>query len=105
MKYKINKHDYLQKCGAKLIVCEDQQNLNDLPTRATTLAIIFLHILLALNNKFNIKIVQLDIIKVFVYKKLGEMVFMHMFPKYSKNRKILYLEKALYNLQWFPLLW
>ena len=37
-KYKTNKHNRLQKCKARIVVCGNQQREHDLPTRATTLA-------------------------------------------------------------------
>jgi hypothetical protein len=36
--YKTDKHGFLVKCKARLVVCGNQQKLGDLPTRATTLA-------------------------------------------------------------------
>jgi hypothetical protein len=36
--HKTDKHRYLQKCRARLVVCGNQQAKGDLPTRATTLA-------------------------------------------------------------------
>jgi hypothetical protein len=36
--YKLDKHGFLVKCKARLVVCGNQQEPRDLPTRATTLA-------------------------------------------------------------------
>ena len=43
-KYKTDKYGNLQKCKARLVVCGNQQQNHDLPTRATTLGITSLRI-------------------------------------------------------------
>lgn len=82
-----------------MIVCENQQKQHDLLTRATTLAITFLCILLALTVKFDLKTMQLNTVNVFIYIDIDKIVLMRMPLRYSKNGKVLYLNKALYGLQ------
>ena len=41
-KYKTDKHNGLQKCKSRLVVCGNQQRQHNLPTRATTLAATYL---------------------------------------------------------------
>ena len=104
-KYKTDKHDQLQKYKARLVVCDNQQKCHDLPTRATTLAITSLHVLLALVAKFDLETLQLDAVNVFVHANLDETVFIKMPPGYNKQGKVLKLNKTLYGLRQSPLLW
>ena len=104
-KYTTDKHGNLQKCKAKLVVCGNQQRNHDLPARATTLAIISLHIIFAVATKFDLKTLQLDVVNAFVYANLDETVFMRMPPGYVQSGKILKFNKALYSLSQSPLLW
>ena len=68
-KYKTDKHNRLQKCKSRLVVCGNQQQQHDLLTRATTLAATFLRVLLALTAKFDLETLQLDAVNAFVLKK------------------------------------
>lgn len=104
-KYKTNKHGRLQKCKARLVVCGNQQKNHNLPTRATTLAMTSLRVLLALIAKFDLETLQFDAVNTFVHANLDKMVFMRMPPEYNKNRKVLRLNRALYGLRRSPLLW
>ena len=105
-KYKTDKHNRLQKCKSRLVVCGNQQRQHDLPTRATTLAATSLRVLLALTAKFDLKTLQLDAVNAFVHAELlDEMVFMRMPPGYAEQGKVLKLNKTLYGLRRSPLLW
>ena len=105
-KYKTDKHNRLQKCKSRLVVCGNQQRQHDLPTRATTLAATSLRVLLALMAKFDLETLQLDAVNAFVHAELlDKTVFMQMPPGYTEQRKVLKLNKALYGLRWSPLLW
>ncbi len=104
-KYKTDKHGPLQKCKAKLVVCGNQQKRHDLPTRATTLAITSLRVLLALVAKFDLETLQLYAVNAVVHTDLDKTVFMRMLPGYSKQGKVLQLIRALYGLRRSPLLW
>lgn len=48
---------------------------------------------------------QYNTVNTFVYANINKPIFIHIPPGYSKNGKIFYLNKALYSLQWFSLLW
>ena len=76
---------------------ENQQKNYDLHTRAITLAIISLRILLAVVAKFNLETLQLDMVNGFVHANLDKTVFMEMSPAYVQFGKILKLNKALYG--------
>ena len=105
-KYKTDKHNRLQKCKSRLVVCGNQQRQHDLPTRATTLAATFLRVLLALTAKFDLEILQLNAVNAFIHAELlDETVFMRMPPGYAEQGKVLKLNKALYGLRCSPLLW
>jgi hypothetical protein len=54
--YKTDKHGFLVKCKARLVICGNQQKLGDLPTRATTLASNTLRTLLAISAKFDLEL-------------------------------------------------
>ena len=105
-KYKTNKHNRLQKCKSRLVVCGNQQRQHDLPTRATTLAATSLRVLLALTAKFDLKTLQLNAVNAFVHAELlDKTVFMRMPPSYTEQGKVLKLNKALYGLRQSLLLW
>ena len=55
--------------------------------------------------QFNLKLIQYDAVNTFVHAKLNETVFMRILDEYQKNNYILKLNKALYKLQQFPILW
>ena len=80
-KYKTDKHNRLQKCKSRLVVCGNQQRQHDLPTRATILAATSLRGFLALVAKFDLKTLQLDAVNAFIHAELlDETVFMRMSP-------------------------
>lgn len=103
--YKTDKHGYLQKCKARLVVCGNQQAQGDLPTRATTLASTAFRTLMAVTAKFDLETIQMDAVNAFVHCDLDEVVYMKMPPGFAKAGKVLRLRKALYGLRRSPLLW
>lgn len=104
-KYKTDKHGRLQKYKARLVVCGNQQQHHNLPTRVTTLAITSLRVLLVVAAKFDLETLQLDAVNVFVHAELDKTVFMRMPLGYSKRGKVLRLKRAFYGLQRSFLLW
>ena len=87
------------------MIFANQQKRDDLLTRATTLAITSLRVLLALVAKFDLEILQLDVVNAFVYAELDETVFMRMPPRYGEHGKVLKLNRGVYGLRQSPLLW
>ncbi len=87
------------------MVFGNQLKRHDLPTRATTLAITSLLVLLALVAKFDLKTPQLDAVNAFVHADLGKTVFIRMSLEFGEHGKVLKLNKALYGLRWSLLLW
>ena len=53
--YKTDKHGFLQKCKARLVICENQQAQRDLLTRATTLASMAFPALMMITAKFDLE--------------------------------------------------
>ena len=104
-KYKTGKHGELLKCKARIVVCDNQQHWSELFTRAITLVIAVLWILLALFVRFNFEILQLDAVNIFIHVFLNEIVFMRMPFEYEEQKKVLRLNKAFYDLKRSPLLW
>lgn len=103
--YKTDKHGYLIKCKARLVVCGNQQAKGDLPTRATTLASMSFRALMAIAAEYDLELEQMDAINAFVNCDLDEVVFMRMPPGFEKYGTVLRLKKALYGLRRSPLLW
>jgi transposase InsO family protein len=103
--YKTDKHGFLQKCKARLVVCGNQQARGDLPTRATTLASTAFRTLMAITAKFDLETIQMDAVNAFVHCDLDEVVYMKLPPGFTKTGKVLRLRKALYGLRRSPLLW
>lgn len=103
--YKTDKHGFLQKCKARLVVCGNQQARGDLPTRATTLASTAFRTLMAITAKFDLETIQMDAVNAFVHCDLDEVVYMKMPPGFAQKGKVLRLRKALYGLRRSPLLW
>ena len=103
--YKTDKHGRLLKCKARLVALGNQQRECDLPTRATTLAMTSLRVLLAMVAKFDLETLQLDAVNAFVHADLDELVYMRMPPGFTTPSRVLRLNKALYGLRRSPLLW
>ncbi len=103
--YKTDKHGFLQKCKARLVVCGNQQAYNNLPTRADTLASATFRALMGIVAKFDLETIQLDAVNAFVNCPLDEVVYMRLPPGYEKPGLVLRLKKALYGLRRSPLLW
>ena len=103
--YKTDKHGFLQKCKARVVVWGNHQTQNGLPTRATTLASATFRTLMAITAKFDLETQQMDAVNAFVHCPLDETVFMKFPPGYEKPNKVIRLRKALYGLRRSPLLW
>ncbi|KAM4067965.1 reverse transcriptase (RNA-dependent DNA polymerase) [Hirsutella rhossiliensis] len=70
--YKTDKHGFLQKCKARLVVCGNQQKKGDLPTRATTLAGMSFRALMAIAAEYDLELDQMDAVNAFVNCPLDE---------------------------------
>ncbi|KAG6999890.1 Retrovirus-related Pol polyprotein from transposon TNT [Fusarium oxysporum f. sp. conglutinans] len=104
--YKFDKHGRFQKCKARLVVRGDQQAKGRLQeTYAATLAGRSFRTLVAIAAKFDLEMVQYDVVNAFVHAPINQDIFMHMPPGYKKAGTILQLNKALYGLRVSPLLW
>jgi hypothetical protein len=104
--YKFNKHGVLQKCKARLVVRGDQQARGQTQeTYAATLAGRSFRTLIAIANKFDLELIQYDVVNAFVHAPIDQDIFMRMPRGYEKKGTILMLNKALYGLRISPLLW
>ncbi|KLP04001.1 Uncharacterized protein LW94_14520 [Fusarium fujikuroi] len=107
--YKFDKHGYLRKCKARLVVRGDQQYKSSTDdTYAATLAGKSFRTLIAIAAKYDLELLQYDAVNAFVNAKLQSNVFMKLPPGYrsgEKQDRILLLHKALYGLRIAPLLW
>jgi len=55
---------------------------------------------MAITIKFNLEIIQIDTVNVFIYCDLDEIVYIKLLLGFNKGKKdkVLYLRKALYRL-------
>ncbi|KAF7543720.1 hypothetical protein G7046_g9943 [Stylonectria norvegica] len=107
--YKFDKHGYLRKCKARLVVRGDQQQKATAEdTYAATLAGKSFRTLLAIAARFDLEMLQFDAVNAFVNAKLPSQTFMRLPPGYRNTKgegSVLLLQKALYGLRIAPLLW
>jgi hypothetical protein len=87
--YKTDKHGFLQKVKARLVVWGHQQAHNGLPSRATTLASTTFRTLMTITAKFDLETQQMDAVNAFVHCDLDETVFMKMPPGFEQQGKVL----------------
>ena len=59
---------------------------------------------MAIAVRFDLDLIQYDIVNAFVNADLNQEIFMRMPPGYRTSGKILLLQKALYRLREAPLL-
>jgi hypothetical protein len=104
--YKFDKHGWFTKCKARLVVRGDQQaKSSHEDTYASTLAGRSFRTLMAIAARFDLELLQYDVVNAFVNAELKQDVYMRMPGGYRKPGLILKLQKALYGLRQSPLLW
>ena len=107
--YKFMKKRMLTKCKTWLVVWEDQQKSVSADTYAgiytVILAVCFFHVFMIMTVQFDLKLTQYDAVNIFMHVNLNEMIFMKMSDEYWKTDHILKLNKTLYKLWRFSLLW
>src|SRR5271156_4515611 len=104
--YKFDKHGKLVKCKARLVIRGDQQAKgNQEATYASTLAGRSFRTLMAIAARFDLELIQYDVVNAFVNAELAQEIYMRMSPGYRKGGVVLRLRKALYGLRQAPLLW
>lgn len=104
--YKFDKHGRFNKCKARLVVRGDQQaRSQNHETYAATLAGRSFRTLIAIATRFDLELIQYDVVNAFVHAPIDQDVFMKMPDGYRKKGTILQLNKALYGLRISPLLW
>lgn len=104
--YKFDKHGRLAKCKARLVVRGDQQARSQTQdTYAATLAGRSFRTLISIAARFDLELIQYDVVNAFVHAPIDRDIFMKMPHGYKRKGKILKLNKALYGLRISPLLW
>ena len=84
----MNKHDYLQKCKARLVICENQQTHEDLSIRVTTLASMTFQMLMNITAKFNLKMIQMNVMNAFMNCMLNEMIYMRQSLNFEMRNRV-----------------
>src|SRR5947207_3466919 len=102
--YKTDKYEFLQKCKIRLVVCRNQQTLENLLTRAMTLISMTFQALMTITAKFDLKMIQMNVMNVFMNSKLNEMIYMKQSSEFENDNRVLQLRKTLYELRKFSLL-
>lgn len=72
---------------------------------AITLITTIFKILLIFIAKFDFEILQMNVVNIFVYVNLNEIMYMKMLFEYKKQGKVLLLNKTLYELKRFSIFW
>lgn len=103
--YKFDKHGRLVKCKARLVIRGDQQSKTAQNTYASTLAGRSFRSVMAIAARFDLELIQYDVVNAFVNAELQDEVYMRLPPGYQKPGVILRLQRALYGLRQAPLLW
>lgn len=85
--YKTDSQGYLIKCKARLVVCGNQQEAGELPTRATTLASSAFRALMAIVAQFDLDTIQMDAVNAFVNCHLEETVYMNEPSQYQSSER------------------
>jgi hypothetical protein len=103
--YKFDKHGRLVKCKARLVIRGDQQSKTAQNTYASTLAGRSFQSVMAIAARFDLELIQYDVVNAFVNAELKEEVYMRLPPGYRRLGVVLRLQRALYGLRQAPLLW
>ena len=55
---------------------------------------------MAITVKFNLEIIQIDVVNAFIYYNLNKVIYIKLSPGFNKGKedKVLHLRKALYGL-------
>lgn len=88
-----------------LVVCDNQQKQQNLPTRVITLAITSLRVFLAVVAKLDLETLQLDAVNAFIHATLDKTVFMRRAPGYGEQSRVFLLNRVLYSMRQSLLLW
>jgi hypothetical protein len=105
--YKELEDGTLKKCKARLVVRGDQEPKTAEDTYAPTLAARTFRILMALAAKYDLEVIQLDVVNAFMNAKLDRPVFMNIPAGYREEgeTRCYRLKRAMYGLRKSPLLW
>ena len=86
--YKFDKHGRFKKCKARLVVRGDQEAKSQTEdTYAATLAGRSFRVLMAIAARFDLELIQYDVVNTFANAELPYDVFMSLPPGYQKPGK------------------
>ena len=86
--YKFDKHGRFKKCKARLVVRGDQEAKSQTEdTYAATLAGRSFRVLIAIAARFNLELIQYNVVNAFANAELPYDVFMSLPPGYQKPGK------------------
>ena len=74
--YKVDQDGAFIKCKVRLVVRGDQQKPSEQETYVVTLAARLFRILMAITARFNLELIQFDVVNAFPYATLDEVVYM-----------------------------
>ena len=79
----------MQKCKIKLIICENQQIYENLFIRIIILINMMFQILINITAKFDLKIIQINAVNVFMNCMLNEIIYIKQSSNFEMRNKIL----------------
>ena len=97
--YKTDDQKFVIKCKTRLIICENQQNVDELFTKIITLAISTFRTMMIIVIRFNLKTIQMNAVNVFVNCDLNEIIYMKQSSYYENmsNRRTANAQLILQN--------
>ena len=97
--YKTNDQKFVIKYKTRLIICENQQNADELFTKIITLTISTFRTIMIIVICFNLKTIQMNAVNVFVNCDLNEIIYMKQSSYYENmsNRRTANAQLILQN--------
>lgn len=83
-KYKIDKYSNFQKYKTWLVIYGNEQQKLNLLTKVITFAVTSLQVLLAIIIKFDLQILQFEIVNAFLHINLNKTIFIKISVGYAK---------------------
>ena len=103
--YKLDKHGYLVKCKARIVIRGDQEPHTGEGAYAATLAGRAFRTMCAVITKYDLETGQFDAVNAFAHTDINGTVYMRMPTGFRKKGIVCLLKKALFGLRRSPLLW
>lgn len=103
--YKLDKHGYLTKCKARLVIRGDQEEYTGEANYAATLAGRSFRTMCAVVAKYDLETAQYDVVNAFAHTDINGDIYMRLPRGFHKDGVVWKLRKALFGLRRSPLLW